>query len=139
MSSYLQIILSTDTPNHWAPGNVYLSSDVERILSGYHWQGNIRELENVIKRAVMLCLSGPILPEHLPSHLQKEDNFSNQWDDRLNQLIKDFLLNNNLKEEGLLYAPLIQKVEKHLFEIFSEPTPENKSLPLRLWASIATR
>ena len=100
-----------------ARGNVYLSSDVERILSGYHWQGNIRELENVIKRAVMLCLSGPILPEHLPSHLQKEDNFSNQWDDRLNQLIKDFLLNNNLKEEGLLYDTLIQKVEKHLFEI----------------------
>ncbi len=100
-----------------ARGNVYLSPDVERILSGYHWQGNIRELENVIKRAVMLALSGPILPEHLPTHLQEEGDSSSQWDDRLNQLIQDFLQNNNLEEEGLLYDKLIQKVEKHLFEI----------------------
>ena len=27
------------------------------------------------------------------------------------------MLNNNLKEEGLLYDTLIQKVEKYLFEI----------------------
>ena len=99
-------------------GKVYLSPDVERILSRYHWSGNIRELENVIKRALMLALSGPILPEHLPPHLQ-EDNASDddgQWDERLNQLIQDFLLHNNA-EEGTLYETLIQKVEKHLFEI----------------------
>ena len=103
-----------------ARGNVYLSPDVEHILSGYHWQGNVRELENIIKRAVMLCLSGPILPEHLPSHLQKESNFPSQWDDKLNQLIKDFLKKNTLEEKGLLYDKLIQKVEKHLFEIVLE-------------------
>ncbi|MBC8285619.1 MAG: sigma-54-dependent Fis family transcriptional regulator [Nitrospinae bacterium] len=103
-----------------ARGPVYLSPDVERILSGYHWQGNIRELENVIKRAVMLALSGPILPEHLPSHLQEEGDSPSQWDDRLNQLIQDFLQNQNLEEEGLLYDALIQKVEKHLFEIILE-------------------
>jgi two-component system nitrogen regulation response regulator GlnG len=101
-----------------ARGTVYLSNDVERILSGYHWQGNIRELENVIKRAVMLALSGPILPEHLPPHFQEEGDSPSQWDDRLNQLIHDFLQNNN--EEGMLYDALIQKVEKHLFEIILE-------------------
>ena len=100
-----------------ARGKVYLSPDVKKILIGYHWQGNIRELENVIKRAVMLALSGPILPEHLPSHFQEEDNSSNQWDERLNQLIKDFLHKNHLEKEGLLYDTLIQKIEKHLFEI----------------------
>ena len=99
-------------------GKVYLSPDVERILSRYHWSGNIRELENVIKRALRLDLSCPILPEHLPPHLQ-EDNASGddgQWDERLDQLIQDFLLHNN-SEEGTLYETLIQKVEKHLFEI----------------------
>ena len=95
----------------------YLSPDVERILSGYHWSGNIRELENVIKRALMLALSGPVLPEHLPTHLQEDVGIDDegQWDDRLNQLLKDFILNNN--EEGTIYETLIQKVEKHLFEI----------------------
>ena len=87
------------------------------ILSNYHWQGNIRELENVIKRAVMLALSGPVLPEHLPSHLQEKGYSPSQWDKRLNQLIQDFLQNQNLEKEGILYETLIQKLEKHLFEI----------------------
>ena len=65
----------------------------------------------------MLALSGPSLPEHLPFHFQEEWDFSIQWDDRLNQLIQDFLNNNYLEQEGLLYDALIQKVEKHLFEI----------------------
>ena len=103
--------------NTFARGKVYLSPDVERILKGYHWSGNIRELENIIKRALMLALSGPILPEHLPPHLQEDVNTNDvhQWDDRLNQLLQDFLLNQN--EDGTIYETLIQKVEKHLFEI----------------------
>ncbi len=98
-------------------GKIYLSPDVERILGGYHWSGNIRELENVIKRALMLALSGPILPEHLPPHLQEDvtTDDEGQWDERLNQLLKDFLLNNH--EEGTIYETLVQKIEKHLFEI----------------------
>ncbi|MDC0206765.1 sigma-54 dependent transcriptional regulator [Nitrospinae bacterium] len=100
-----------------ARGPVYLSTDAEIILSNYHWQGNIRELENVIKRAVMLALSGPVLPEHLPSHLQEKGYSPSQWDKRLNQLIQDFLQNQNLEKEGILYETLIQKLEKHLFEI----------------------
>ena len=101
----------------FARGKVYLSPDVARILSGYHWSGNIRELENVIKRALMLAMSGPILTEHLPPHLQEDvsTNDVHQWDDRLNQLLKDFLLNKH--EDGAVYETLIQKVEKHLFEI----------------------
>jgi len=100
-----------------ARGPVYLSPDAEIILSNYHWQGNIRELENVMKRAVMLAISGPILPEHLPIHLQEKGYSPSQWDNRLNQLIQDFLQNQDLKKEGILYEALIQKVEKHLFKI----------------------
>jgi two-component system, NtrC family, response regulator AtoC len=35
-------------------------------LMRYHWPGNIRELRNVVHRAVLLCGSQPITPEHLP-------------------------------------------------------------------------
>ena len=77
-------------------------------------------MENVIKRAVILALSGPILPEPLPPHLQEKGYSPSQWDNRLNQLIQNFLQNQNLIKEGVLYETLIQKVEKNLFEIILE-------------------
>jgi two-component system, NtrC family, nitrogen regulation response regulator GlnG len=35
-------------------------------LVGHEWPGNVRELENVIQRAMVMAVSGVILPEHLP-------------------------------------------------------------------------
>jgi len=34
-------------------------------LAGYHWPGNVRQLENVIRRAIILCDGETILPEHI--------------------------------------------------------------------------
>lgn len=39
-------------------------------LNNYHWPGNIRELQNVIERAVILCDSNSIRLEHLPEELR---------------------------------------------------------------------
>jgi two-component system, NtrC family, response regulator AtoC len=36
------------------------------LLEGYAWPGNIRELKNVMERAVLLCTGTIIEPEHLP-------------------------------------------------------------------------
>jgi two-component system, NtrC family, response regulator PilR len=41
------------------------------LLEAYEWPGNIRELENVIERAVALERSPAILPESLPEHIVK--------------------------------------------------------------------
>jgi DNA-binding NtrC family response regulator len=37
-----------------------------KLLASYCWPGNIRELRNVIERAVLLCDGQEIGPEHLP-------------------------------------------------------------------------
>jgi len=42
-----------------------LSSGALTLLMAYHWPGNIRELRNVVERAVVLSRGGPIEPEHL--------------------------------------------------------------------------
>ncbi len=40
-----------------------------KLLLNYHWPGNIRELENYIERAVVLCKTDRITDSDLPSHL----------------------------------------------------------------------
>ena len=48
-----------------------LSQGSMELLQAYEWPGNIRELENVIERAVALEKSSAILPESLPEHIVK--------------------------------------------------------------------
>jgi two-component system, NtrC family, response regulator HydG len=43
------------------------------LLMQYDWPGNIRELENTVERAVILCLGEQITPHDLPPHLLSED------------------------------------------------------------------
>ncbi len=39
------------------------------IMTSHSWPGNIRELQNIIERAVLLCDGGEILPVHLPPEI----------------------------------------------------------------------
>jgi Nif-specific regulatory protein len=49
-----------------------ISTPAINMLTCYHWPGNIRELENCIERAVLLCNDDVIRSEHLPPSLQIE-------------------------------------------------------------------
>ncbi len=46
-----------------------LSGATTAILTSHKWPGNIRELRNVIERAVLLCDGDEILPRHLPREI----------------------------------------------------------------------
>ena len=43
-----------------------LSDDAAALLASHAWDGNIRELRNVIDRALLMCDGDTIEPEHLP-------------------------------------------------------------------------
>jgi DNA-binding NtrC family response regulator len=43
-----------------------LSAEALELLQGYSWPGNIRELRNVIERALVMCEGGQIGAAHLP-------------------------------------------------------------------------
>ncbi len=49
--------------------HVGISTEAMRIMLGYHWPGNIRELENTIQRLVVLTDGDIIVSEDLPMHL----------------------------------------------------------------------
>jgi DNA-binding NtrC family response regulator len=42
-----------------------ISKDALNVLMNYHWKGNVRELENTIERAIILCDGDSITPEHI--------------------------------------------------------------------------
>lgn len=48
-----------------------IAPEVLNILVRYEFPGNVRELENIIERAVALAQGPTILPEHLPPDLQQ--------------------------------------------------------------------
>ena len=50
-----------------------LSVDTLKCLEAYSWPGNIRELENVIRRALTLSKSGILQPEDLPPEIYRFD------------------------------------------------------------------
>ena len=47
-----------------------INPEVFSLFDAYSWPGNIRELEGVIGRAVLLAEEGEILPHHLPQDLR---------------------------------------------------------------------
>lgn len=56
-----------------------ISDEVVEILENYDWPGNIRELQNLIERAVVLTKSKIITRENLPSFLRpsgKEESYT---------------------------------------------------------------
>ena len=70
-----------------------LSEGCNNELFKYGWPGNIRELKNIIERAVILANSGDILPEHLPqellSHASKQAPSSGSGPDNTGSTIED--------------------------------------------------
>jgi transcriptional regulator with PAS, ATPase and Fis domain len=47
-----------------------ISKESLSLLMDCDWPGNVRELEHAIERAVLVCDSEDILPEHLPPEIQ---------------------------------------------------------------------
>ncbi|MCB9867082.1 MAG: sigma-54-dependent Fis family transcriptional regulator [Phycisphaerales bacterium] len=46
-----------------------VSAEAGAILAAHNWPGNIRELQNVVERMVLMCDGGEILPMHLPREI----------------------------------------------------------------------
>lgn len=53
----------------YAAGRKKFSRDVFKLLNNYLWKGNVRELENIVERAVLLCDNEIITEEYLPEEI----------------------------------------------------------------------
>ncbi len=95
------------------------------LLMAYNWPGNIRELENVIERAFVLCNKGYIGIEHLPEEIttslgdEKRKGDIRKAKDMLEaKIIEEALRRNNFnkaataKELGIHKSTLFRKMKK---------------------------
>ena len=49
-----------------------MSPEVLTLLREHHWPGNVREIENVMERAAILCRGTTLLPEDLSFFLPQQ-------------------------------------------------------------------
>ncbi|TFE69776.1 Fis family transcriptional regulator [Methylacidiphilum sp. Yel] len=76
-----------------------VSQDAIKHLMAYHWPGNIRELENVIQRAMVLATSATIQSCHLPEEIRfyekikesKKTSSVEHFSKELNALIEEIV------------------------------------------------
>ena len=120
----------------------YISPACKEIFVRYDWPGNLRELYNVIERAVILSNKEAIEPEDLPneinttkdtamtSNLSLGDLGNTSLKDFLNQIEENFLdqalkmsAGNQLKAAELLNEP--RHILRYLLKKHNRITREN--------------
>ena len=100
-----------------------VSQEVMQFLENYSWPGNIRELRNVLERALLLAHGNPLAPEHFPglgsSHsLPKEPSEDYQLEDMEERHIKSVInrFDGDTKKAaealGISRAALYRKLKK---------------------------
>jgi PAS domain S-box-containing protein len=97
-----------------------ISPEVIDILCKYSYPGNVRELENIIQRSIVMAKSGIILPEHLPEELKAQEisREPESLADMEKQMIESALkqykgnLNKTAKKLGIHYTTLWRKMKK---------------------------
>ena len=103
---------------------IKLDNKVLEVLMRYNWPGNIRELENVIQRALLLT-DTEIMLNHLPDHMKYSSLFIREENEilSLKELEKNHInmvlrrVNNNktkaAKLLGIDRSTLYQKISSH--------------------------
>ncbi len=73
-----------------------VDNETMKILMGYDWKGGVRELENVIERAIIFCKTNFITTEDLPDYI-KGNSVYQAYPDSLKEAIKNFEREHILK------------------------------------------
>jgi len=122
-----------------------VSQEVLSILMAYDFPGNVRELENIIEHATVLCQEGLIDYQHLPDYLQPTRSFKEtgthmsvsskrvKWVDMEREFILQVLRENNwnrkatARELGIGRQTLWRRVKRLNIQPFKEDGRTSKS------------
>ncbi len=91
--------------NQFSEEPINISSEAKDLLIKYSYPGNIRELENIISRAVALCSNNIITPEDLPEEVRFGEEFFDEPIPNLGN-VKDLNEEVERLEKRLIYKAL---------------------------------
>ncbi len=113
-----------------------ISDRVMKIFMNYHWPGNIRELENLLERMIILSDKDELDLEDLPLHLRNFKKFIEKKTDSLleerNFFTKGFLELPDLEEGEISLNELLQEIEIYYLKRALELTGGVKSKAAKL-------
>jgi len=92
-----------------------VSKEAMDILAGYNWPGNIRELENIIERAVILAQGDAITKEELPDYLQAKETE-----------LASVAVSNNKEGNGKLLKEALRNPEREIIRSALEQSGWNR-------------
>jgi len=72
-------VLFSRTRERYGLTGVSLSGGARRKLANYHWPGNVRQLENVLERLLVLASADVITEADLPEELKREAQVAQSW------------------------------------------------------------
>ncbi len=78
--------------------------DAFSILNGYNFPGNVRELRNIIERAVILCDGQQILPKHFPDFIKPEVTSDNTDKNSVNPFKEEMLDLKEIEKRAIIKA-----------------------------------
>ena len=138
------------TQNTPAAAEAYISDGALQVLREQTWPGNVRQLRNVVERALILSRGHAIYPEHLSDNVQQDSadgpvdsvngkpvDFRDLGDDEIvahfANLVsawtaKQFELNHDPQE---LHQALVEALERPLFDWVLKRCKNNYSLAAR--------
>jgi two-component system nitrogen regulation response regulator GlnG len=110
-------------------GPKFLAPEARELLLGYHWGGNVRELENVMKRAMVLTTSSMILPHHLPEAIRggaQEEDDAHLLRRLVERKARALLMNLQSADTGDIYHVILHEVERFLLQVILDETDGNQ-------------
>ncbi|MCG7980949.1 MAG: sigma-54-dependent Fis family transcriptional regulator [gamma proteobacterium symbiont of Clathrolucina costata] len=77
---YIEYFLNTEISRLGLEGSYSIDPEVEEHLLAYEWPGNLRELQNVIARMLVLAEERAINMGDLPSHVTRYEHNGNKYE-----------------------------------------------------------
>jgi DNA-binding NtrC family response regulator len=139
LSALVRFLLQRNTRRMGNRHEISLDPGVETMLANYDWPGNVREMENVIDRAIILADGNHIMIADLPPQITKADQSANHSDSfqcsgTLREQMRKYeaaLIFRTIEETGGDRRAAAQKLNIGLSSLYRklEEIEEQKALP----------